>query len=422
MMNHCTDLDTWLSTIAQRHTPEINLGLERISHIAEQLQVNRFNCPVITVAGTNGKGTTVAALQHLYTSGGYRVGSYFSPHLHHFTERVMLNNKAVEEAQLCDAFREVAEAVGDLPLTFFEFITLAALLIFKNNKLDLLILEVGLGGRLDAVNCVDNDLAIVTQIAFDHCDRLGHDRESIGAEKAGIFREKKIALCADPVPPQSLTKQAQRLNCAFYQVGRDFDYERQAAKWSWWTAEVQLDDLPIPKIPMTSAACVLMVSYLLAEQLPLSNSNRVEAVKNTTLPGRFQIFQDRCPIIFDVAHNEAAAILLAEQLATTRNNGKTFAVFSVLADKDCTAIVGALRGMIDEWHVLPLQTPRATKSDEIVQQIKALFDQPCYNHADVASMWTVLREKLQPQDRVVVFGSFYTVAAVQSELSAQSKL
>jgi len=411
-----TDLDSWLSYIAERHTQEVKLGLERIQHLAETLQLRHFPCPVISVAGTNGKGTTVAAITQLYTAAGYRVGSYYSPHLHHFTERVMLNNKPVSESELCAAFATIAQNTAEKPLTFFEFITLAALVIFKSHPLDLLVLEVGLGGRLDATNCVENDAAIITQIAFDHCERLGYDRESIGFEKAGIFRKNKIAICAEPDPPKSLLDQAESLDCDFYCIGKEYFYEGHDQEWSWRTEGVELNHLPLPKIPMSSAAAALMLSYCFSEQLSLKDEDRLQAIENTQLPGRFEVIQDCCPIIFDVAHNEASALLLAEKIKQTGHKGKTYAVFSVLADKDCGAIVRAMAKLIDEWHVLPLQCPRAEKTEKIVHQIKALFDQPCYNHVDLSSMWNTLREKLHPQDRVVVFGSFYTVAAVQSEL------
>ncbi len=411
------DLDSWLSFLALRHTPDVILGLERILVVAEKLQLTQFSSPVITVAGTNGKGTTVAALQRLYSYAGYRVGSYFSPHLNHFTERLIINDKESEQSQWIEAFEFISDTVADLPLTFFEFITLAALSILKNNKLDLLILEIGLGGRLDAVNCVENDLAIITQIAFDHCDRLGTDLESIGREKAGIFRKNKIAICSEPHPPQSVIRAAEDLNCVLYRVGEDFQIRIHESFWSWESAQGHFKDLPIPAIPIPSVASALMASYLLADRLPVSDADRIEAATNTHLSGRFQIFQDRCPLIFDVAHNEAAAILLAQRLAKTEVSGKTYAIFSVLDDKDCSAIVKAMGSTIQEWHVIPLDTPRAKKTSEIVKEITALWHQPCYNHPDLSSMWGRLREKIKPEDRVIIFGSFYTVAAVQAVLN-----
>ncbi len=412
-MKRCSDLASWLSYISERHTPEIILGLERITGVAEQLGLTHFHCPVITVAGTNGKGSTVAFLQQLYSTAGYRVGAYFSPHLHHFTERVMINNQPVKEAVLCEAFEVIYTACKDIAITFFEFITLAALLVFKNSDLDVLILEVGLGGRLDAVNCVHNNLAILTQIELDHCDRLGYDRDSIGKEKAGIFRKNAIAICGDLQPPNSVLTFAKSLPCTMLCVGDYFNYSNEGAEWSWWTREARFNNLPRPKLPLLSAACAIMATQQLMALLPVTRNHLGDALKNTYLPGRFEVIQSICPVILDVAHNAASADLLAQQLLDFPDTGKTYAIFSLLADKDCDAVLGPLGGLVDEWHVLQLDVPRAANADEIVQRIKALFNQSCYNHPDIAIMWRTLSKVLQPQDRVVVYGSFYTVAAVQ---------
>lgn len=416
MVSPPSDLIAWLSAIEQKHTTDIILGLERISLIAEQMGLSHFECPVITVAGTNGKGSTVAFLQALYSAAGYRVGAYFSPHLHDFTERVMINNRPVAEEALCQAFDVIANASAHSALTFFEFITLAALWLFKKNELDVVILEVGLGGRLDAVNCVENTVAILTQIELDHCDRLGHDRESIGKEKAGIFRLNKTAICGDPEPPKSVTHQAAELSCSFYQLGVDFNFAQDGPLWSWWANEKRYPVCPVPQIPPASVACAIMASYVLAEALPITPSNINDALTNTRLPGRFQVIQGTCPIIFDVAHNGAAADFLAQQLRNFLNNGKTYAIFSHLADKDGDAILIPMKDLVDEWHIFPLDTPRAAKSADIEQRIKVLFDHPCYNHAEVAILWQALSKRLQPEDRVVVYGSFYTVAAAQNEI------
>jgi len=415
MVDRPNHLSAWLSAIEQKHTADIILGLERITVIAEQLKLTHFDCPVITVAGTNGKGSTVALLQQLYFTAGYRVGACFSPHLHHFTERVMINNQPVSEAALCQAFGAIANASMHCQLTFFEFITLAALWLFKKNALDVVILEVGLGGRLDAVNCVENTVAILTQVALDHCDRLGNDRESIGNEKAGIFRSNNIAICGDQDPPNSVVNKAAELNCSYYQLGVDFNFEQDGEACYWWAEGTRYEHCPAPKIPATSVACAIMSSHLLAKQLPIRSSHIIDALKNTVLPGRFQVVQGICPIIFDVAHNGAAAEFLAKKLRNFPNNGKTYAIFSLLADKDCDAVLAPMRDIVDEWHIFPLETSRAAKSTDIEQRIKVLFDHPCYNHAEVAILWQTLSKRLQPEDRVVVYGSFYTVAAAQNE-------
>ncbi len=415
-MRSGTDLQSWLSSIADHHTLDIVLGLDRILPIAKKLHLTQFDCPVITVAGTNGKGSTVATLQQLYSSAGYRVGAYFSPHLHHFTERVQINNQPVDENELCEAFQRLSREISDAPLTFFEFITLAALLIFKTRNLDVLVLEVGLGGRLDAVNCVENTIAVLTQIDFDHCDRLGDNRESIGFEKAGIFRENKIALCGDLSPPQSVIDKADQLHCDLYRLGKDFSIEQKKTAWTCKMRNKELSLNSAPHLPAQSVACALMTVELLQEQLPVSEECMKQAASTTKLPGRFESYQNLCTLIFDVAHNPSATELLAQKLSSQLHEGKTIAIFSVLSDKDCKNMIDSMRGLVHEWHVFPLNTPRASPTIEIIQQIRAVFDGACHDHSNATTMWQLLKERLSPQDRVVVFGSFYTVAAVQQAM------
>ncbi len=412
-MSFGTDLDSWLTAIAERHTPDIILGLERILNIAERLQLTHFDCPVITVAGTNGKGSTVGTLQRLYSTAGYRIGCYYSPHLHHFNERIQINNQSVDETVICDAFQTLSGEISDSPLTFFEFITLAALIIFKKNDLDILVLEVGLGGRLDAVNCVENNIAILTQIDFDHCDRLGDNREAIGFEKAGIFRENKIAICGDPSPPSSVINKAKQLSCDFYTLGKDFYIEQQGITWNWEMRGKELRNIATPRVPQTSVACAFVAAQLLQSSLPVTDQCLLDAAQNTTIAGRFEVIQDRCPIIFDVAHNRSAAELLAQKLRKEEHPGRTIALFSVLSDKDCKGMIEPMKGIIHEWHIFPLETPRARPTKEIIQHIKAMFEEACHHHSDAATMWQELKGRLTPQDRVVVYGSFYAVAAVQ---------
>lgn len=415
-MSSSLDLNAWLNLIAQRHTPDIILGLERIKIIAIQLQLIHFNCPVITVAGTNGKGSTVATLQRLYSSAGYKTGCYYSPHLHHFTERVQINNQPIDEVELCKAFEKLTKEISNAPLTFFEFITLAALSIFKEKELDIIILEVGLGGRLDAVNCVESTLAILTQIDFDHCDRLGNNREAIGFEKAGIFRENKIVICGDSSPPNSVIKRAQELHCDFYTLGKDFFIRDKDLLWDWEMPGKSLHNLSKPLLPQNSVACALVAAQLLQNQLTVSQDAMSSAATQTSLPGRYEVIQDRCTIIFDVAHNQSSAALLAQKLTNQPHTGKTIAVFSVLADKDCKGMIEPFSELVHEWHVFPLDTPRACQPKEIIQQLQT-GEGACHLHPNVTKMWEELKGRLSPEDRVVVYGSFYTVAAVQQAMS-----
>lgn len=421
-MRSGNDLDSWLHSIADRHTPDIILGLERILTIAEKLQLTQFDCPVITVGGTNGKGSTVATLQQLYTSAGYRVGCYFSPHLNHFTERVQINNQPINESELCEAFQFLSDEISDAPLTFFEFITLAALSIFKRKKLDVLILEVGLGGRLDAVNCVENTIAILTQIDFDHCDRLGNDRDAIGFEKAGIFRENKIAICGDPSPPQSVINEAKNLQCDFYTLSTDFSFQIENTSWNWRLRDKMLQDISVPHLPQHSVACALVAAQLLQYSLPVSDQCMRDAASKTILPGRFEVIQDRCTMIFDVAHNQSSAALLAQNLSKKVHHGKTIALFGALSDKDFKSMIEPFTEIVNEWHIFPLETPRATAPECIMEHLKGVNKGACHHHSNVTTMWEQLKERLTPQDRVVVYGSFYTVAAVQQAMKHDGKL
>lgn len=410
-------LASWLERIAARHTTNIELGLERISAVARQLQVNQFACPVITVAGTNGKGSTVSLLENTYTAAGYRVGAYYSPHVYDFCERVHLEGKPVTPAMLCAAFAHIENTIAGMSLTFFEFITLAALWIFSEAKLDVLILEVGLGGRLDAVNCIDTDLAIITQIDYDHCDRLGDDLESIGREKAGIFRQNQPVVCGQAQPPETVIQAAETLQCPYFEIGKDFRFDENEQNWQWFGPDHAFLTLPKPLIHPNNAATAVMALVILFARLPFDFSALNQALCITQLPGRWEIHHHHAEIIFDVAHNEASVKLLAQQLATQITTGKTVAVFSALADKNIHAMIEGIKSRLDEWHVIPIiDSPRAESAEKIVQTITELCDQPCYNHCDVDALWSHLTVNLQPQDRVVVFGSFHTVAAVRKTM------
>jgi dihydrofolate synthase/folylpolyglutamate synthase len=426
----------WLSYIESLHPQAMELGLTRIQSVAQRLEVLDFQCPVITVGGTNGKGSCVAFLEAILIAAGYKVGAYTSPHLLVFNERVRIAGMAVNDDQLIAAFKQVDIARGDISLTYFEFITLAALVIFQSSKPDILLLEVGLGGRLDAVNIVDPDVAIVTSVALDHMDWLGATREAIGYEKAGIFRSGKPAICGDFNPPASVIEAAEKLQAPFYgqlvsQPAQQRLEEKRYANtffitdlnsaqpnsWSWQYQETIYKNLPIPHLPLQNAATALMALYCLKDRLEISMAAITQGLQQAWLPGRFQTLYQReqqREIILDVAHNPAAASYLAKRMAELPANRKVHAVVSILADKDITETLRPLLPLVDIWYVAGLALPRGSAAENIANHLQSL-GVAAYDVRLAESVSIAFQEALsasQPSDRILVFGSFHTVAAV----------
>ncbi|MFC1750572.1 bifunctional tetrahydrofolate synthase/dihydrofolate synthase [Pseudomonadota bacterium] len=412
-------LNEWLSWQESLHSSEIDLGLARIREVWLRLNPDgAMQCPVITVAGTNGKGSSVAMLEAIYLAAGYRVGTYTSPHLIRYNERIRLDGAEVDDAALCDSFERIDQArsaldSGETSLTYFEFGTLAALDIFARAHLDVVILEVGLGGRLDGVNIVDADVALITTIALDHADWLGNDREVIGREKAGIMRQGRPAVCGDLNPPASIAEVANEVGAQLYLNQKSFGATVQEGQWRWWgkldDKSRQRDALPAPALrgafQMHNAAAVLTVVELLAERLPLSQSNIREGLANVAVPGRFQVIGGDVPLVLDVAHNPEAAKALADNLRAWPMPGSTYGIVAMMADKDISAVFGLLNGVIDEWHVTTVDIPRAASADTLA----GLLESP-QRHESVGQALAEVKGKTQPNDRIVVFGSFYTVA------------
>lgn len=422
-------LNEWLSWQESLHSSEIDLGLARISEVWLRLNPDgSMPCPVVTVAGTNGKGSCVAMLEALYLAAGYRVGTYTSPHLIRYNERVRLNGEEVGDQLLCDSFERIDqarknEAGEEISLTYFEFGTLAALDIFSCQAPDVVILEVGLGGRLDGVNIIDADVALISTIALDHADWLGNDREVIGREKAGIMRRGRPAVCGDLDPPDSIAEVASEVGAELYLSQKNFGAISQTNQWRWWgefSGEPrQRDALPPPALrgafQMNNAAAVLTAVELLAERLPVSQSNIREGLANVSVPGRFQVIGGNVPLVLDVAHNPEAAKALADNLRGWPMPGDTYGIVAMMADKDIPAVFSLLKDVIDEWHVTTVDIPRAATADKLAQ----LLEQPAQSHASVAAALAEVKKKAQPNDRIVVFGSFYTVAeATQAAYNA----
>lgn len=415
-------LDDWLAWMEAHHPRQIELGLDRIRVVAERLALTP-NAKVITVGGTNGKGSCVAFLQEILCVQGYRVGAYTSPHLLVYNERVRIDGESVSDDDFCVAFRAIHNAAGDISLTYFEYSTLAAFWLFKRAALDVWVLEVGLGGRLDAVNLIDADVAVLTTIDLDHQDWLGDDREIIGREKAGIFRRDRFAICVDAQPPQSIFDMAAHVGAKLLTLGAGIDVAVHGDHWRWQStlpAAPIYDDLPLPALPLPSA--VAAIASLYALPLPIDKKSIQQGLLKTFLPGRFQRFErNGVEIILDVAHNPQAAHFLAQRLRDAPTK-RTLAVFELMQDKDVAGIVSALHAQIDGWYIGELaDNPRAAKAAILTtilheQQIDAV-----QAHASVDMAFDAALAAAQNGDRVVVFGSFFTVAAVLQRLMTDSE-
>ncbi|HTN27554.1 MAG TPA: bifunctional tetrahydrofolate synthase/dihydrofolate synthase, partial [Burkholderiales bacterium] len=348
-------LADWLAWQETLHPNAIDLGLDRLQRTLDRLGWRRPACPVITVAGTNGKGSCVALTARILNEAGYRVGTFTSPHLLRYNERIVIDGIEVSDAALVAAFERIDAARGEDTLTFFEFNAAAALLVLADANLDAVVLEVGMGGRLDAVNVVDADVALVTSIDLDHCDWLGRDRETIGREKAGIFRAGRPAIFGARDMPASIREAAQTLGADLQQLGRDFDWVRNGARWTWRGRAGEQRDLPAPalhgEIQYDNAAAVLAALQILKSRLRVPRAAVERGLQTVALPGRFQIVRPTTPgaieWILDVAHNPAAAHTLAAQLAARETSGRTIAVCGVLGDKDIEGIVHEVRDSFD---------------------------------------------------------------------------
>jgi dihydrofolate synthase/folylpolyglutamate synthase len=418
----------WLRWQETLHPSAIDLGLDRMHRTLQRLQWRQPSCPVITVAGTNGKGSTVALTAQILRAAGYRVGTFTSPHLIRYNERIIIDGREVSDASLVAAFERIDAARGTDTLTFFEFNTLAALLVFDTAGVDAIVLEVGLGGRLDSVNAVDADVAIVTSIALDHCDWLGPDVESIGREKAGIFRAGKPAIFGSRDMPASIAAVARELNTPLYRLGQDFDWRRDGERWSWRGRTTTYDSLPRPalhgELQFDNASAVLCALECLSSRLPVTREAVEAGLRNVTLSGRFQVVRSTEPAavewILDVAHNPAAAQALAGQLASRPAGGRTIAVCGILGDKDIEGIATALRSSFDSWIIVGLPGARSVPVDALAERLAKLGAHIAKSAATVADGCEVARTMARAGDRIVVFGSFLTVGPALEWLHAGS--
>lgn len=408
-------LADWLAWQETLHPQPIELGLERVRRVHRRLGAGRPAPLVVTVAGTNGKGSSVALLDAILRAAGYRTGSYTSPHLIRYNERIHVAGEQAGDEAICAAFERVDAARGAESLTYFEFGTLAALDIFERASLDVALLEVGLGGRLDAVNIVDADVALVTRIGIDHIDWLGSDTEAIGREKAGVFRPGRPAVCADPTPPQSLRHQAQRLGSPWFALGQQFDFDCTGATWSWRGPAGEYAGLPRPALPgrhqLSNASGVLMALDRLAQRLPLSREAVVEGLRQVRLAGRFQRIGGAVEQVLDVAHNAQSAQALADALADKPVAGRTLAVLGMMADKDCAGFARALSAQVDAWYTAGLRVARAAAVEQLADCVaRALPKTPVIASPDLAAARDAVCRAAREGDRILVCGSFYSVA------------
>lgn len=410
------------------------MGLERILRVKDALGL-RFACPVITVAGTNGKGSTCAYLEAILLASGYKVGCHMSPHLLSFNERARVNGEEVKDDLLLEHFKAVENArvsLVDAPtLTYFEFTTLAIMHLFSKANLDAVVLEVGMGGRLDAVNIVDADCAIVTSIDIDHAEFLGNTRELIGFEKAGIFRSGAIAVCGDPVAPQSLIEHAEKLGCDLWLQGRDYNFQGDKQQWGWAGRQKRFSGLGYPALrganQILNASAVIAALMALHPRLPVSAQDIRNGFALVELPGRFQVLPGQPTVVLDVAHNPHAAATLGQGLEKMGYHPYTYAIFGAMADKDIAGVIKPLLDSVDFWFCTDLPTSRAASAQSLLERLTTLGVAPkngvdggieCF--LDPAAAYQKALSKAGEGDRIVIFGSFYTVAGVMAYRNNQA--
>ncbi|MBD2779960.1 bifunctional tetrahydrofolate synthase/dihydrofolate synthase [Xenorhabdus szentirmaii] len=416
-------LMTWLSYLGNVHTKAIDMGLERVGKLGNQLGLLNPAPKVITVSGTNGKGTTCHTLESVFLAAGLKVGVYSSPHLVRYTERVRIQGKEPTEQDFCRVFADIEAQRGDISLTYFEYGTLAALQLFKEADLDVVILEVGLGGRLDATNIVDADIAAITSIALDHTDWLGNDREHIGREKAGIFRRGRFAVVGELDMPLSIAEVADELGAKLFRRGPDWNFSADENSWNWSTEGQQFDGLPIPNLPLANAATAMGVIHCLLQQDDkVSRAINEQAIhsglRNAQLPGRFQIIRENPRVILDVAHNPHAAGYLVQKLAELPRspNSKIRGVVGMLEDKDIAGTLACLSQQIDEWYCASLHELRGAEAS-----VLAGYLAQARTFTEVEPAWQQAMEDASAQDIIVVCGSFHTVAHVMEALEEEKR-
>ncbi len=415
-------LAQWLVYIEALHPKSIAMGLGRVRDVVSKLDLNP-DFPIITIAGTNGKGSTCAMIEAMYLNAGYRVGAYTSPHFMRYNERIRVNQQTISDECLCTAFAAIEEARDDIQLTYFEMGTLAAIWHFAQSSLDVAILEVGMGGRLDAVNVFESVCAIVTSVDLDHMEFLGDTREKIAVEKAGVFRASKLAICGDENPPISLINYAEEIDADFHLINRDFKVKKMKNSWqcSLGSQVFSLNNLSLQgDFQLNNAACAICAVHHLNGALPVNMANVANVLSKVELVGRFQKINEKPLVVVDVAHNPQAAKSLAENLKENTCAGRTLGVFAMLADKDIQGVIKQVMPHISDWYLASMNNVRGATASALQKQLRmqagqeavALFD-------DVASALKAACIEVDNNDRIIVFGSFYTVAGAIEALNVQ---
>ncbi|HJN51282.1 MAG: bifunctional tetrahydrofolate synthase/dihydrofolate synthase [Pseudomonadales bacterium] len=414
-------LDAWLSWMEELHPKKWDLGLERVKAVATRLDLLSRDGTLFLVAGTNGKGSAVALIEAIARNSGFRTGTATSPHIVRFNERIAVNDEAVADEVICDSLQRIDQARGDISLTYFEFGTLAALDIFKQLALDVVVLEVGLGGRLDAMNIVEPDVSVVTTIDLDHQDWLGEDREQIGREKAGIFRRSRPAVVGDLNVPQSVETVAATVGARLVVRDKQFGCRRSEDSWDFWgldtnSGKVMLNDLPYPHLHLDNA--IVAIQAWVQSRLPLNADSVRASLAGTRLPGRYQLIEGDIPVILDVAHNPQAVAYLTERLASCPIEGSTHAVVAMYADKDCAAILSTLDKVVDYWYLAGMAEARGESADGLKARLSVGDRSGIKTYDRVGTAYRDVMMNASKGDRVVVSGSFVAVAEALEAMGA----
>ena len=409
-------IDKWLHWQESLHFTAIELGLERCRRVANNMGLLNPSYNVISVAGTNGKGSSIIMLDRILRNAGYKIGRYTSPHLLRYNERICINGEEASDTELCESFDRIDRARGDISLTYFEFGTLAALDLFRQHSVQLAILEVGLGGRLDAVNILDADISLITSIDIDHQEWLGNNRESIGREKAGIFRNLAPAICSEPNPPQSLLDCSEALGTPISILGSDYQFNLINDTWSWSTKDTRIERLPRPMkycdFQIQNASGVLMLLAKIQDEYPVSTENIKQGLSSFRLEGRFQIIPGTIPKILDVAHNRESIKALVNSLKVIPCYGKTHIILGMLKDKDHQRVIKELIEITDTWHFVSISQDRGIEAKILTSKLKALGRlENISEYSNVEEALDKIHKLSMPDDRIIITGSFYTVGA-----------
>jgi len=422
---HFDTLKGWLDWQESLHPKSIDLGLDRATEVYSRLNPSGIKPITTTVAGTNGKGSSIAFLEAIYRAQGLRVGAYTSPHILKYNERIKIDGTPVADELLCSAFERIEAVRNDVSLSYFEFSTLAALDIFSRANLDIQLLEVGLGGRLDAVNIIDPDAAIITSICIDHTAWLGNTRDAIAVEKAGVFRKNTPAIIGDINPPQSLLDCAINIDAKLLRIGHEFTYSKVGNDWIWQSGNTTLNNLPPPKLKGThqyrNAAAVITAIQALQDRIPVSEQAIQQGLSSVNLQGRFQLIKGDPAVLLDVSHNPQAAKTLVEYLQSEFKNTPVHAVFTMMGDKDLPGVIELMQPCIEHWYISPLDNPR-TSTDADLKKAFALCDntQVSYGFTDFLAAFNAAKTQAQSDNGLIlVFGSFFLVSEYLSCLNAQ---